>query len=582
MHETNLIFTLTGALAAGLIFGYLTNALKLSPIVGYLLAGIAVGPFTPGFIADQHIAHQLAEIGVMLLMFGVGLHFHLEDLLAVRRIAVPGAVAQIAAATGLGALIALYFGWNISAAIVYGLCLSVASTVVLTRILVDNGQLHTPTGHVAVGWLIVEDLFTVLVLVVLPLLFAQEAAGLELIKAFGILALKLIGLAVVTALLGAKVVPWVFSKVAETSSKELFTLTVLVTALGIAVASSVLFDVSMALGAFLAGMVVGKSEFSLRAASEALPLRDAFAVLFFVSVGMLLDPVALLQQWDLIALTLLAVVVGKTIAAFSLVVLLGYPISVALGVSFALAQIGEFSFILAYLAKQLKILDDQAINALVATAIVSITINPMLFRLIPRIERGIMAKPWLARLLTKRLRQQLHEASLPQGEVLAGDPRPKAVVVGYGPVGKSVCQIMRAHHIHVTVIELNLETTRRLKEQGISVVYGDAARRETLEKAGLENARVLVLSASTKSAVQEIVKEARALNPLIHVFARTDFVSELNELRDSGCKAVFSGEGEVGMALIAEVLRDIGSTPEEVERVKAELRLELTGVRAAL
>ena len=307
MHDINLILTLTCGLAAALALGYVTHRLGLSPIVGYLLAGIVVGPHTPGFVADRHLAEQLAEVGVILLMFGVGLHFHFDELLAVRRIAVPGAVAQSLAATGLGVLAAWGFGWGWAAGVVFGLALSVASTVVLTRVLADNDELHTPTGHIAVGWLVVEDLFTVLVLVLMPPLFGGAGVG----WAVGLAVLK-IGLLLVAAVpVGGRLIPWLLRKVTETKSRELFTLTVLVVALGIAVGSSLLFGVSMALGAFLAGMVVGRSDFARRGAAEALPMRDAFAVLFFVSVGMLLEPRSLVEPPLVVLATLAVVLVGK-------------------------------------------------------------------------------------------------------------------------------------------------------------------------------------------------------------------------------------------------------------------------------
>ncbi|MGH7149505.1 MAG: cation:proton antiporter, partial [Planctomycetota bacterium] len=338
MHDLDLILTLTGGLAAALALGYGTHRLGLSPIVGYLLAGIAIGPHTPGFVANRALAEQLAEIGVVLLMFGVGLHFHLKELLAVRRIAITGALGQVAVATALAALVARAIGWDWTAGIVFGLAISVASTVVLTRVLADNRDLHTPTGHIAVGWLVVEDLFTVIVLVLLPALFGPgRARGSDVLLGLGFAALKIAALVVLTILAGGRLIPRLLERVAATRSRELFTLTVLVVALGIAVGSARLFGVSMALGAFLAGMVVGRSEFSLRAASDALPMRDAFAVLFFVSVGMLFDPSHLLEAPGLVAATLGVILLGKPAAALGIVLLLGYPPKVGLAVAAALA-----------------------------------------------------------------------------------------------------------------------------------------------------------------------------------------------------------------------------------------------------
>ncbi|MBO0699444.1 MAG: cation:proton antiporter, partial [Zavarzinella sp.] len=390
MEHLDLVLTLTCGLAAALALGYLTHRLGLSPIVGYLLAGIVVGPNTPGFVANHELASQLAEIGVILLMFGVGLHFRLEDLLAVRGIAVPGAIGQSVVATGLGAVVAWYAGWGWTAGAVYGLALSVASTVVLTRVLSDNGDLHSPVGHIAVGWLVVEDVFTVVVLVILPVFFGP-AGGLGLLAAISLAVLKM-GLLVGVAIpVGGRVIPWLLGHVARTGSRELFTLSVLVVALGIAVGSSLLFGMSMALGAFLAGMVVGRSDFSLRAAADALPMRDAFAVLFFVAAGMLFEPRSLLDAPGVFAATLAVIIVGKPVAAGAIVLVLGYPIRAALGVAVALAQVGEFSFILAALGIRLKVLPGEAANALVAAAIVSISLNPVLYQCVGPAER------WIAR-----------------------------------------------------------------------------------------------------------------------------------------------------------------------------------------
>ena len=330
MHAVDLIFTLTGGLAAALAAGYLSHRLGLSPIVGYLFAGVVVGPHSPGFTADRVLAEQLAEVGVILLMFGVGLQFHIEELWAVRKVAIPGAIVQSASATLLGALLAVTLGWSWGAGLVFGLALSVASTVVLVRVLSDNRHLHTPAGHIAVGWLVVQDIFTVLVLVLMPALFAQDAAvgGGRAAVALGLALVKVGGLAVFTVVVGGRVIPWILHHVAATRSRELFTLCVLVLALGIAVGSAVLFGVPMALGAFLAGIVVGRSDFSVRAASDALPMRDAFAVLFFVSVGMLFDPAQLGEQPLLVAATLAIVLVGNPLAALAITMIFGYPLRV--------------------------------------------------------------------------------------------------------------------------------------------------------------------------------------------------------------------------------------------------------------
>lgn len=574
MHEMNIILTLTGGLIAGLVFGYISNRLKLSPIVGYLIAGVAIGPFTPGFTADPEIAYQFAEVGVMLLMFGVGLHFHVEDLLAVRRIAIPGAVGQIAVATALGAFVSHLFGWSWQAGVVYGICLSVASTVVLTRVLVDNRELHTATGHAAVGWLIVEDLFTVMVLVLLPIILGGQGSGADLIGSLGLVLLKVLLLVIAVFTLGTRAIPWLFAKVAQSGSRELFTLTVLATALGIAVASAKLFDVSMALGAFLAGMVVGKSEFSVRAASDALPLKDAFSALFFVSVGMLLDPSIFLEHPGLIAATMAVVVVGKSIAAFGIVLLLGYPLKIALGVSVALAQIGEFSFILASLSKQLGLLSELALHTLVATAILSITLNPILFRLIPGVEAWIGARPRLNQLLNWRLQRRLSRDEAPPA--LVPDPlAPHAIIVGYGPVGSIVTRLLKDNGVPCVIIELNLETARRLIAEGKNVVYGDVRHVATLEQARIHEAKTFVISSSGIQNPKELVRTVTQINPGIQIIARTIYASEMDALRQAGCTWVFSGEGEAALALAEEVLRELGATDEQIERERLRVRQEI-------
>jgi CPA2 family monovalent cation:H+ antiporter-2 len=577
MPHLDLILTLTGGLAAALGLGYLTHRLGLSPIVGYLLAGIAVGPYTPGFVADQGLAEQLAEIGVILLMFGVGLHFHLKELLAVRRVALPGAIVQSCVATGLGAVVARAFGWDWTAGIVMGLALSVASTVVLVRVLTDNRDLHTPTGHIAVGWLVTEDLFTVIVLVLLPALAGSQQAGSGHVPlALGLAALKITALVAFTFLVGGRLIPWLLERVATTHSRELFTLTILVLALGIAVGSAKLFGVSMALGSFLAGMVVGRSDFSLRAASEALPMRDAFAVLFFVSVGMLLNPRYLLEAPGLVAAMLGVIMLGKPLAALGIVLLLGYPLKVALAVAVALAQIGEFSFILATLGKALGILPDAAINTLVAAAIISITLNPLLYRLVDPAEAWITRRPRLWSWLNARTRKQLPPEASPTSDHSLSS-RHQAVIVGYGPVGQTVTRLLRENDIETTVIELNRDTVRHLREAGVSAVYGDASHRETLQGAGVASAGSLILSAAGIQASPEVIRLARELNPAIRILARTAYVRELPALHQAGAEQVFSGEGEVALAVAEAVLRDLGATPEQIDQERERVHADLFG-----
>jgi len=384
MHESGLIITLTGSLAVALALGYITQRIGLSPIVGYLLAGFIVGPNTPGFVADRALASEFADIGVILLMFGVGLHFHLTDLLAVRNIAMTGAFSQSIVATILGALAAWACGFSWSASIVFGLALSVASTVMLTRVLSDNQDLKTQTGRIAIGWLVVEDIFTVVILVLLPPIFSAAGESASLPKTAALTIAKLALLGVSSFVIGSWLIPRILNGVAATRSRELFTLAILVLALGIAVGSALTFGVSIALGAFLAGMIVGQSEFSMRAASEALPMRDAFAVLFFVSVGMLFDPKGLLASPWLFVATLAIVLIGKPAAAFLIVTILGFGSKIAVGVAVALAQVGEFSLILANLGDQLKILPAGMTNLIVAASLVTLALNPILYRSIAR------------------------------------------------------------------------------------------------------------------------------------------------------------------------------------------------------
>jgi CPA2 family monovalent cation:H+ antiporter-2 len=575
MHNLDLIFTLTGGLAVALVFGYLTDRAGLSPIVGYVLAGIAVGPHTPGFEADPQLAEQLAEVGVILLMFGVGLQFHLDELLAVRRVAIPGAIAQSAVATVLGVLAARWFGWDWSAGIIFGLAISVASTVVMVRVLADNRDLHTPAGRIAVGWLVVEDLFTVVVLVLLPALVGGGAGAGQLAAALAGATFKVSILVAFAFLVGGRVIPWLLAQIAHTRSRELFTLTVLVVALGIAVGSARVFDVSMALGAFLAGMVVGRSEFSFRAASEALPMRDAFAVLFFVSVGMLLEPSVFLTSPLPIVATLAIILIGKPLAAFAAVRALEHSRKTGLVVGVSLAQIGEFSFILTALGRELGALSSDVVNTVIAAAIISIALNPLLYRAVDPLEN------WLARLSRAR---RMHKRRTQPAEVRGESPQPaeeavpaqhRAVVVGYGPVGRTVTRLLRENDVEPTVVDLNLEVVQRLRRQGHPAVYGDAAQRETLAGAGVASAGSLILSASGLAHSAEIIRMARELNPEIRVLARSNYVAEIPTLRRAGADAVFSGEGEVALAFTVATLSDLGATPEQIDRERERVHEEL-------
>jgi CPA2 family monovalent cation:H+ antiporter-2 len=575
MHAYDLILTLTGGLGGALIFGYLTQRLGLSPIVGYLLAGTVIGPYTPGFVADAALAEQLAEIGVILLMFGVGLQFHIEELLAVRHVAVPGAVAQSGVATVLGALFVRAFEWDWPAAIVFGMALAVASTVVLVRVLADNNDLHTQAGHIAVGWLVVEDLFTVIALVLLPALFGPAAgADTAVWSALGLTALKVGSLVAFTALVGTRVIPRVLDYVADTRSRELFTLTVLVIALGIAVGSSLIFSVSMALGAFLAGMAVGRSEYSLRAASEALPMRDAFAVLFFVSVGMLLNPGALVESPLLVLGALAIILVGKPMVALVFVWAMKYPFRTALTAGIALAQIGEFSFILASVGRDLGALPAEATNVLVAASIISIVLNPVAYRTIRPIERWVATRPELWSRLNRSTPATPEVAPTRQER---RDPAHRSVVIGYGPTGRTIVRLLRDNGITPSVVDLNMEAVRAMRQEGIEAIYGDATRVDTLEAAGVAHSGSLILGSAGMANSSEVIRTAKSLNPHIRILARAGYLRDVAELRDAGANSVYSWEGEVALAFIEDILDDLGATPEQIDRERARAHSELAG-----
>ncbi len=571
MHQYDLIVTLTAGLGGALFLGYITQRIGLSPIVGYLLAGLLVGPNTPGLVVDSAIAEQLAEVGVILLMFGVGLQFHLEELLAVRKVAVPGAVTQSAVATILGALLARALGWDWSAGIVFGVALSVASTVVLVRVLADRNALHTQAGHIAVGWLVVEDLFTVLALVLLPAVFGAEAGRQSLLGAVVWTALTVAALIAFTAIVGVRVIPRILDHVAATRSRELFTLAVLAIALGIAVGSAMVFGVSMALGAFLAGMVVGRSDYSLRAASDALPMRDAFAVLFFVSVGMLLDPASLLDSPALFFGALLIVLIGKPAAALAITTLMRYPFKIGLTVSVALAQIGEFSFILSTLGRDLGLLTAEAGNTLVAVSIVSIVLNPLVCRTIAPINNWIVRHPVLARLD----RSEILDAR-ETGSMRSRDAQHRAILIGYGPTGRTVARLLKENGIEPTVIELNIDTVRALRAEGLDAVYGDATHPDTLVQARVANAANLILTSAGMANSTETIRAAREQNPGIRVLSRASYLRDMPSLKEAGADSVYAGEGEVALAFVEDLLSRLGATAEQIDRERARAHDELS------
>ncbi len=605
MHDLPLLTTIAAALAAAWVLGLLTQRLRLSPIVGYLLAGVIVGPYTPGFIADEDIAHQLAEIGVILMMFGVGLHFHPKDLLAVKNVAIPGAVVQSAVATVLAVVAFHYlFDWPFRSGIVIGMAMAVASTVVLLRVLTDREMVATTHGHVAVGWLIVEDIFTVLALVVVPMLGAREVAeavtgagGHETVAAAAghiidvvapvdgeaaegqSIALriawavgKLAAMVVIVFLAGSRIVPWILERVAKLRSRELFTLTVLVLSIAIAVGSAVVFGASVALGAFLAGMVVAQSPASHQAGAELLPMRDAFAVLFFTAVGMLFDPSFLVEEPVMVAVALGIVLIAKPAAALFIVIVLGYPVRTALTVALALAQIGEFSFILAQVGREYGVLPDTGHYALVATAMISITINPLIFGLLDPIENALRKRPALWKLLNGRADRRSTELNADAARLIATETRPLAVIVGYGPVGRVVDALLRDAGIETIIVEMNMHTVQSLLRAGRRTIYGDATRADILEQAGVPKAAHLVITLPQSVGRGDLIAAARQLNPTIEITVRTRYIGEKEALHLAGVnKAVFE-EGEAGLALARHVLEQRGVERHTIDTLLDSLR----------
>ncbi len=520
-HALTLVSTLAAAFGIALVFGFVAARLKLPTLVGYLLAGVAIGPFTPGFVADQQLAGELAEIGVMLLMFGVGLHFSLGDLMAVRRVALPGAVVQMAAATALGGLVAWTWDWPLAASLVFGLALSVASTVVLLRALEAREQVDTVNGRIAVGWLVVEDLAMVLVLVLLPAVAAAltgsgSANARDVALALGRALLQVTVFVALMLLVGRRVFPWLLWQVARTGSRELFTLCTVAAALSIAFGSSALFGVSFALGAFFAGMVLRESEYSQRAAEQSLPLRDAFAVLFFVSVGMLFDPRVVLEMPLQVLATVAIIVVGKSLAAVALVLALGLPLSSALTIAASLAQIGEFSFILAGLGLRLKLLPADGQSLVVAGALFSIALNPLLFSLVEPARRALLARSALARELERR---EDPLAALP-ADTEQAQVSGHVVLVGHGRVGRHVAAALRAAGQPLVVVEIERDAVEALRAAGVAAVAGNAAEPDVLVQAHIAQARLLVVALPDTVGLRSMTATARTLNPGIAVIAR--------------------------------------------------------------
>ncbi len=557
MHNsTPLITTIVGGLVLAFLFGMLANRLRISPLVGYLAAGVLAGPFTPGFVADTSLAPELAEIGVILLMFGVGLHFSLKDLLAVKNIAIPGAIAQIAVATVLGMGLSKLMGWDLVSGLVFGLCLSTASTVVLLRALEERQLIDSQRGQIAIGWLIVEDLAMVLALVLLPafanMLNSDTASTTQLLTELAITIGKVIAFIALMIIVGRRVVPWILAKTASTGSRELFTLAVLALALGIAYGAVGLFDVSFALGAFFAGMVLNESELSHRAAHDTLPLRDAFAVLFFVSVGMLFDPMILINQPLAVLATLAIILFGKSVAAFALVKMFGHSKRTALTISASLAQIGEFAFILAGLGVTLGMMDQHGRNLVLAGAILSIMLNPLLFTLLER---------YLAK--TETIEDQILEEAVEEEKQIPVDICNHAVVVGYGRVGSLLGAKLSEEGVSMVVIETPARV-EALRAQGIKAVLGNAANPEIMELARLDCARWLLLTIPNGYEAGEIVASARTKRPTLEIIARAHYDDEVSYISDRGADQVVMGEREIANSMLNILKLDTLSDEEKL------------------
>ena len=560
-HDVDLIILLAVGFGIALIFGYIAARLRLPPLIGYLIAGIIISPNTPGVVGDIHLANQLAELGVMFLMFGVGMHFSLKDLLQVRRIALPGAILQIAVATLLGLAVSMLWGWRFGSALIFGLSLSCASTVVLLKALGDRGLLDSVNGKIAVGWLLVEDLVMVLVLVLLPatavLLGGQPLHGADASQniwlTIGITLLKVTGFIAFMLIIGKRLVPMIIQFVARLGSRELFTLTVVAAAVSVAYGSYAVFGVSMALGAFFAGMVVKESDFSHRAEEETLPLREIFSILFFVSVGMLFDPHILVEAPLHILAVVAIIMVGKTLAAMALVLFFRYPINTALTVGASLAQIGEFSFILATLGLSLGLLTPDAQNLILAGALFSITLNSFVFSAVEPVQRWIRERSHLARLL-ERSGDPL--AMLPD-EVDQAYLRDQVVIIGYGGVGRRLSENLMQQHIKVVIAEENREIVEKLRDKGMAAVSGAATEPNVLIQAHIQHARLLVISPMDILDIHRIVDISKQLNPKIQVLICAESKEEANVIREENIGEVFYAKEEMAKNMSHHILNQI-------------------------
>ncbi|KAA0213064.1 MAG: sodium:proton exchanger [Leptolyngbya sp. PLA3] len=604
MHNLPLLTTIAAGFAAAWVLGLMTQRIGLSPIVGYLLAGVVIGPYTPGFVGDERLAQQLAEVGVILMMFGVGLHFHLKDLIAVKGVAVPGAIGQSLAATVLAMVAFHFFGWSWKSGAVIGMAMAVASTVVLLRVLMDKDMLNTSHGHVAVGWLIVEDIFTVLALVFVPMLAVDAAvpdavaAGGAAVNAMaggvgshaapvveggpgtagngwatiGWAVAKLVALVLIVLFAGSRIVPWILAQVAKLRSRELFTLTVLVLSIAIAVGSATIFGASVALGAFLAGMVVAQSPTSHQAAADALPMRDAFSVLFFVAVGMLFDPRFLVEQPAMIACALAIVLLAKPLAALVIVAVLGYPARSALTVAIGLAQIGEFSFILGQVAYEHHLIPDEGRQILVGAAMISITLNPLLFGSLDRIESWLSRRPVLWKLLNARSDRRQRAINAQCQADIASTVKPLAIIVGYGPVGRVVDALLRDAGLHTVIVEMNMKSVESLSRTGRSVIFGDATRPEILDQAGLRRAAYLVVTLPHSASRADLVHAARELNPGVKIIMRARYLAEGDALRAAGSTRTVFEEGETGIGMARQVMELRGMNEATIDKMLDAIR----------
>lgn len=556
-HNITLISTIAAGFGLALIFGFIAERMRVPALVGYLLAGIILGPHTPGIVADIGIASQLSEIGVMLLMFGVGLHFSVDDLLSVKRIALPGAVVQMSIATLLGMGVAYWWGWSLGEGLIFGLALSCASTVVLLKALESRGILDSMNGRIAVGWLVVEDLATVLVLVLMPPLagmlggnIVEGAGDAPIWQTLGITLLQVFGFIAFMLIAGRRLIPWMLWHIAKTGSRELFTLSVIVAAIGIAYGAAMLFSVSFALGAFFAGMVMRESEFSHRAAEESLPLRDAFAVLFFVAVGMVFNPAILLEEPLHVLVVVAIIIIGKSIAAMALVLAFRYPLNTALTVAASLAQIGEFSFILAGLGLSLGILPTEGLNLVLAGALVSIALNPLVFASIKPFSNWLLERSATARKLNTRVDPYAELPMSTERKYLEG----QVVLVGYGRVGRRIAEALKQRGIPYVVAEQNREQVEALRKQGIAAVSGDASDPTVLVQAHIANAAMLVIATPDPINVRQMADIARTLNPGIEIVLRTHSEEESQLLRKDEMGVVFYGEEELAKGMTTHVL----------------------------